>query len=55
LIEEKEVWGCICFKVLRNNIEQGFFSPGDLLDEVALAGSPCRSQKKNPPFNFKTA
>jgi hypothetical protein len=55
LIEEKEVWGCICFKVLRNNIEQGFFFSGDLLDEAALAGRPCRSQKKNPPFNFKTA
>jgi hypothetical protein len=52
LIEEKDGWGCLCFKVLRNNIEQGFFSFGSLPDEVALAGEACRSQKKNPPFQF---
>jgi hypothetical protein len=55
LIEEKDGWGCLCFKVLRNNIEQGFFFFWKLGRDAALAEKACRSQKKNPPFNFKTA
>jgi hypothetical protein len=55
LIEEKDGWGCLCFKVLRNNIEQGFFSFGSWVVALRLLRRLADLRKKNPPFNFKTA